>query len=280
MRIKKLFKNPDFDPELYQRVLTRPKAKTKYVIYFTPRSGSSWLTDILSQTGRMGRANEAFNPNFIPNITKAINASNINQYCSVLIRRLNTKGVFGFEITMHQLNAVFHDHEQFIKWFGAGPCFWLIREDIVAQAVSLAKMVTTQVGHTANATDEQRAAADQAFGYDPALIKKWLLHILVAERQNEALFAEYDLTPLRLSYEQITKLGAARVIDLFARHVGVTDLPEMETESTHTKLGTSRNQEYALRFREEEADFVRQVEDERAVWLEKLCDPETAARAL
>lgn len=271
---KNLFKNSEFDHYLYKRVLTRPEAHTKYVIYFTPRSGSSWLTDILAQTKRLSRAMEAFNPNFIPNISKAINASNLNQYCNVMTRRFNTQGVFGFEVTMHQMNAVFTKPNGFIKRFGDGPCFWLIREDIVAQAVSLAKMVTTQVGHTANATAEERKASDTSFGYDRAMIKQWLNHILIAERLNEKLFADFNLSPLRLSYEQITSLGAARVVDIFARHVGVTDLPHTEMESSHSKIGTSLNEQFAARFREEEADFMREVDDERAPWLDQLCDPE------
>lgn len=270
----KLFKDVEFDAKLYERVMTRPEAQTKYVIYFTPRSGSSWLTDILAQTGRLSRAFEAFNPNFVPNIAKAINASNLNQYSNVMCRRFNTQGVFGFEITMHQLNAVYRKKDNFMDRYGAGPCFWLIRQDIVAQAVSLAKMVTTQVGHTANATAEQRQTSDKAFQYDRALIKQWLNHILVAERLNEELFKDYSLTPLRLSYEQITTLGAARVVDIFAQHIGVSDMPETEVESTHTKLGTSLNDEYSARFREEEAAFIRKVDEERAPWLAKLCDPE------
>lgn len=270
MRTKSLFENPDFDSELYKRALTRPEAPIKYVIYFTPRSGSSWLTDILAQTKRLSRALEAFNPSFVPNITKAINASNLNQYCNILDRRFNTQGVFGFEITMHQLNAVFPTHDKFIERYGEGPCFWLIRQDIVAQAVSLAKMVTTQVGHTANATDEQRQSSDKAFTYDKALIKHWLTHILNAERQNEQLFQDYGLSPLRVSYEQITALRAPAVVDIFARHIGVTDMPPVEVESTHTKLGTSRNDEYATRFRKEAAPFMQKVDEERAPWLARL----------
>jgi len=280
MRNKRLFENPDFDRDLYKRAMTRPEAPIKYVIYFTPRSGSSWLTDILAQTKRLSRALEAFNPSFIPNITKAINASNLNQYCNIMNRRFNTKGVFGFEITMHQLNAVFPTHDKFIERYGAGPCFWLIRQDIVAQAVSLAKMVTTQVGHSANATDEQRQMSDRSFEYDRALIKHWLIHILNAERANEELFETYGLAPLRLSYEQITSLGAARVVEIFAHHVGATDMPEMEMESSHTKIGTSRNEEFATRFRQDEATFMKKVDAERAPWLGALCDPAILARAL
>lgn len=270
--LKKLFKDVTFDPALYERVLKRPAAQTRYVIYFTPRSGSSWLTDILSQTQRLSKANEAFNPNFMPNIARVCNASNLEQYINVMVRRHNHQGVYGFEITMHQLNAVFPDHDMFIEHFGAGPCFWLIRRDIVAQAISLAKMVTTKVAHTSHATDAERAASDAAFPYDARLIRKWLKHILAAEQENETLFANYGLTPLRMSYEQTTTLSDQQMVQVIARHVGVRDLPDMAFETRHAKLGTGLNEEYAARFRKDEAAFMAAVDESRAPMLAKLDD--------
>ena len=60
-----------FDQERHERIKKRAPAQTNYVIYFTPRSGSSWLTDVLQQTGQLGAAPEAFNPNFVPAIARS-----------------------------------------------------------------------------------------------------------------------------------------------------------------------------------------------------------------
>lgn len=266
------FRDVSFDPDLYQKVLKKPAADLRYVIYFTPRSGSSWLTDILSQTGRLSKANEAFNPNFIPNIARVCNASTLEQYINVLIRRHNQGGVYGFEITMHQFEAVFPDPALFLQHFTDGPCFWLIRRDIVAQAVSLAKMVTTSVAHTSHASEEDRRSADSRFEYDARLIRRWLSHILSAERKNEAFFARHGLDPLRLCYEQTTCLSAQQMVDVVTRHLGLPDLPRMSFETKHEKLGTSRNAEYAARFRRDEAGFMAEVDAERAPWLARLHD--------
>lgn len=272
MKNRDFFENVHFDPELYARLITRPVADLRYVIYFTPRSGSSWLTDILSQTERLSLANEAFNPSFIPNIARVCNASNLEQYINVLIRRHNYHGVYGFEITMHQLEAVFPSSELFLEHFGSGPCFWLIRRDIVAQAISLAKMVSTNVAHTAHASEEERQASDQSFAYDAKLIRRWLLHILSAERKNEEFFARHGLEPLRMCYEQTTLLSAQQMVNVVTRHLGLSDLPPMEFRSSHGKLGTSRNAEFAERFRTEEATFMADVNAERAPWLARLHD--------
>lgn len=266
------FREVQFDPVVYERVLQKPAADLRYVIYFTPRSGSSWLTDVLSQTRRLSEANEAFNPNFIPNIAQVCNASNLEQYINVLIRRHNYHGVYGFEITMHQLEAVFPRAALFLEHFGSGPCFWLIRRDIVAQAISLAKMVSTNVAHTAHASEEERQASDQSFAYDAKLIRRWLLHILSAERKNEEFFERHGLEPLRMCYEQTTLLSAQQMVNVVTRHLGLPDLPPMEFKSSHGKLGTSRNTEFAERFRMDEATFMAAVDAERAPWLARLHD--------
>lgn len=266
------FKDVDFDPQLFEDTIKRPIARINYVIYFTPRSGSSWLTDVLVQTKRMSLANEAFNPNFIPNIAQAVNASNIDQYVNALKRKHNNHGVYGFEITWHQLNAVFPKHDEFIDYFGTSPAIWLIRRDIVAQAVSLAKMVTTKVAHAPHTSEKDRIEADGAFAYDEALIKRWLLHILAAERGSEELFSRHQILPLRISYEDIMAIGAESVARILMNHVGATPQPDIEFNTRHEKLATGQNTEYADRFRKDCAGFLRDVEQERAVWLSKLVD--------
>lgn len=273
-----LFSHVEFDPDTYARVMRRPAAQTRYVIYFTPRSGSSWLTDILGQSGRLSKANEAFNPNFIPNIAQVCNAATLEQYVNVLLRRHNTGGVYGCEVTLHQLNAVFGDPAEFLRLLDPGPCFWLLREDIVAQAVSLAKMVATKVTHAPHASEEARRDSDRQFSYSARQIRRWLVHILNAERDSEALFARHGLHPLRMSYEQITRRSAAEMVALVARHVGVAGLEPGEVQSQHTKIATERNAEFAQRFRAEEADFLAEVAAERAPWLARLDDLDSLIR--
>ena len=265
-----LFKDVEFDPVRHAEMMKRPSARINYVIYFTPRSGSSWLTDVLVQTKRMSLANEAFNPSFIPKIAQSVNASNLDQYVNALKRRHNNHGVYGFQITWHQLNAVFPNHDDFIDCFGTEPAVWLIRRDIVAQAVSLAKMVTTKVTHSPHVTKQDRAAADLAFAYDQSLIKHWLAHILAAERGSEVLFAQRDINPLRISYEDMMSVEAEQVAKIIMHHVGATPLPDVEFQTAHEKLATTQNQDYAARFRTDCAAYLDDVEQERAEWLGKI----------
>jgi len=258
------------DPERRARQRKRPAASLDYVIHFTPRSGSSRLTEILAATGRLSAANEAFNPGFVPRMAQALNAADLEDYIAALRRRFNTGGVYGVEVTAHQINALFGSFEAFHAHFPTARNFWLIREDIVAQAISLAKMVSTKVAHNTGAAASEEA--DRAFAYDRRLIRHWLDHIRKAETECESWFARHQLVPLRMSYEQTVRLSPLRMANLVARHLGLPDIPALDFTPRHEKLGTGQNAAFAARFREEEARYLAGVDAARAAMLERL-DP-------
>lgn len=268
---KNLFDSSEFDQLRYDRLIrNNPPAEKTYAIYFTARSGSSWLTDIAKQTGRLSDPGECFNPSFVPRMSKALNTSDMDQYIEVLRRRRNTHGVFGFEATFYQIRVTFGSIEAFMAYFQSAPCFWLIRQDIVQQAVSLYKMDVTQVTHKAHSDSESRAAAEAKFVYDREQIHYWVRHLLNKEIGTEAMFKEYGLTPLRLSYEVITAMSAHEVVNVIAHHIGEPAIPVGDLSTEHGKLGTSRNVEFATRFREEEAEWMKEVKDTRAPWLSQI----------
>ena len=265
-----LFASVRIDPAAQARQRACPLPETRCVLYFTPRSGSSWVSDILSRTRCLGHANEVFNPRFMPKMAQAIQADTLPDYIDLIQRRLTTKGVFSAEITWYQLEAVFGSGDAFMTHFGTATPVWLIRRDIVAQAVSLAKMVSTRLAHAPQSDADRRAAADQAFSYDPALIQYWLRHIFHAERCTEAHFARHGLHPMRLDYARVTSAGAQAVIAAFARHLGVACDTLPEIESPHVKLGTAQNRLFAERFRAEKAGWLARIARKRQPWLDRL----------
>ena len=259
-----IFKDITADPQKHAEILRRPPAQKNVVIFFTPRSGSSWLTDILAQTGRFGAANELFNPNFMPSIARTLHATSLDDYVAASCRRFEQGNVFSFEITGHQMSAVFEGHDDFFTRFGSFIPIWLVREDIVAQAVSLAKMVSAGVSHSPSVNPGMVEKADLAFRYDPSEIKRWLLHIRKAETITENYFAAHDIRPIRMTYETMTENGATvtaeRLLDLVD-----SSLP-MDTvfESRHVKIGTSQNDEFARKFRRQKWWFLRSIYRQRA----------------
>lgn len=261
-------------PDALQAVLAQPEPAHRFVIYFTPRSSSTRLTEILGRTRRLGEANEAFNPTFVRTNAMHWQVADMDSYIALLLRRQAPGGVYSCEVTAHHLNVLFADERPFVRAFGTAPSFWLIRQDIVAQAVSLAKMVATGVSHSPFATPAAMAAAETGFDYDRAAILHWLRHIWAAETAQEAFFARHRIAPLRLSYEQVTLMEEARIIDVFTRHAALpaVALPPPTAARQHLKIATARNDSYAARFRIEAASELAAITAERASRLASLHD--------
>lgn len=269
----KAFPRPqDVDRERFERDMTRPFPDKQYVMYFTPRSGSSWVTDIAQKTQRLSVPGEVFNPNFLPQMTQVCNATNMDEYCESLKRRRNTDGVFGFQITYHQLAAVFRNEKDFLSRFPGPLCFWLIRKDIVLQAVSLWKMQETQIAHAPQTTPEEIAEREVLLRYEGPAIRHWLMHIHNAELATEKMFARAGLRPLRMSYERNAEMTPNDIVNVMGRHIGIDHIDLPPLQSGHAKIATASNDLFALRFREENAAFLRKIDDQRGRMLWQLDD--------
>lgn len=259
------------DRDRFDLEMQKAAASTRYVMHFTPRSGSSWLADLAKNTRRLGRLDESYNPNFMTNIAKAFNASNHDEYLEILLRRRKARDVFGFQITHHQMMKVFRSHGAFAKRFPTSDwySFWLVREDIVAQAVSLYKMVQTDVTHAPHTDAAEIRKTDTTFEYDGDEIKRWLVHILMAERGTEAFFSEQGITPFRMTYERNHKNNPRRVTNMMLRYMGLKPINKTP-ESSHVKIATSKNSSFADQFKADFPGFIREVKEERAPMLARV----------
>lgn len=264
-------------PDLIQlgNALSKPEAEKTLAIHFTPRSGSSRVTEILSQTNRLGRANELFNPHFMPEMATKFDAPDLEAYIAVARRRLRKGEVFSFEITAFQLEKIFGSTILFDTFFAGVPTIWLIREDIVLQAVSLTKMITLKMAHSTEPGFDPEAR----MAFDPDAIKRWLAHILKAEELTEAYFADYGVSPLRLSYEQTLAVTPLQLASVIAEHAGTTLESGTTFDLNHRKIGNDESQEFADAFRQRNPDFMARITAERASRLEQVKDLGLLARA-
>lgn len=261
--------DPEADQKKYQFWMRTEKPAKTYSILFTPRSGSSWLTSILTGIRAMGTPGEWFNPELMPSSTRTKGARNLDQFVEVISRHEAHGGIFGFEITYHQLKAVFGTEADFMSRFDDAVFFWLTREDIVAQGVSLDKMVQTRVSHAANNDAQEIVTSDNAYDYNAGRIREWISHIHAAEVGTERMIADFGLSPVRLSYEAITSSGAQKVLNLFAEKLGLDGFATQDVSSGHRKIGTSKNDEFAERFRAENRYFMDRIDAERAEMLSR-----------
>ncbi len=254
------------DPAEFTKIMQSTEAaKNRYAIFFTPRSGSSWLTDELSKTKVLGRPEEYLNPNFVPNIAEKMHGRTCDDYLKALLRKRKTSnGVFGLELTFFHYQLF--DKAVFAKWFPFDkPTFFLFREDIVLQAISLYKAVSTQVFHNRGQGDASIGQSSDFAEYDGQAIMEWLSHIRrqevgcvqLLERENanvtylsyEALFNVYDNVP-RLFAEELG-FGLEFCAGLTAG------------QSAHQKIGGSTNNAMKEHFISEHAAEIDALNADR-----------------
>ena len=260
----------DLNRTCFEREMLKGPVPRQYTMFFTPRSGSSWVTDVVTRAKRIGIPCEYFNPDMMHRVATTLNATTIEEFRDILIRRCITNGVFGQQITYHQMRAVFGNADRFVELFPQDKCFWLIREDIVLQGISLYKMQHTKIAHAPEASDEERHKREDLFVYDAKEIKRWIRHIRVAETGSEALFEKFGMNPFRMSYERNTQLSPQRLVNIMERHLSAPKDQNLKIESIHKKIVTDANLAFADRFREQNRDFVAELEEERHPMIEKV----------
>ena len=75
-----------------------------YAIFFTPRSGSTRLMDILGQTERLGRPGECYNPVHVPTNALVHGVKTLETYVDRMHRVRKIGDLMGFEITYDHLS--------------------------------------------------------------------------------------------------------------------------------------------------------------------------------
>lgn len=263
------------DHEQRARILERPAAERTYAVVFTPRSGSSRLTEILTRARQLSRPGEHFNPEFVPEMAQRLGARDLPEYVALLKRHHATRGTFGLEATWLHIQWLFGSADRFRAVVSPDAWLWLVREDIVLQAVSISRMVQTEIAHNLPDVEDARLAdADKRFRYDGQDIAGRLLAIRALERGSEAMFARLRVAPLRLSYERVLPVEPGALARRIAAHVGAEVCSRATFDDPrHRRLGTDKNLDFARRFRAENAGLVARVERARRPMLAALEDP-------
>ena len=249
-------------PERPVRRGGRPPRIT-YCILFTPRSGSSRVTDILARTGRLGTPREFFNPAALPQIAEKFNATSLPEYVDRLGRVRTHKGVFGFQVTYEHLITVFRTEEAFRQAFASARFFWLVRRDIVAQAVSGSRMVQTELRHLERPDPSRVAEAEARFRYRPLDIRFRIQRLAWMEKRTERFLERFGIVPVRLCHEQLVHMPEREVARLFAQPLGLALGKQVNPVSTHAQVSADKSAEFADRFRAEHRGFLRRVDAAR-----------------
>jgi LPS sulfotransferase NodH len=95
--------------------LALPEPRSRFIIAITPRSGSSYLCDLMTKVKLLGSPGEVINQKFIPKILKRIPGRNPDEFLKNILRFRKTKnGVSGLKASWFQFrnfkNAMIDEH--------------------------------------------------------------------------------------------------------------------------------------------------------------------------
>jgi LPS sulfotransferase NodH/glycosyltransferase involved in cell wall biosynthesis len=210
------------------------------------RSGSNWLCELLSSTGRLGNPQEYFNAagrrRFLD---PAYPDDPSEQIRWILTRSASVNGVYGLKVFPSQLDTIAGR----VRWADALPGLryvHLVRGDVLGQAISLAR--ANQTGRFRSTLLE--SAVPQ---YDGEAI---LANIRLFAHDNArwtAFFARNGIAPLTLTYEGVAadpRSAVASIANLMEVPDAHVDLSRVQQEVTRDELSES----WRRRFLAEHAD--------------------------
>jgi LPS sulfotransferase NodH len=247
--LRKLFERMAADERRLRDIEGLPDPTRRYIIAMTPRSGSSYLCDLLKGTRRLGRPHEALNRQFLPGLLRKVPGRTPEEYLrNVLKVRATRNGVSG-------LKASWFQFENFSAALGRLDCLdglhyiYLTRRDLAAQAVSLYKATASSVFHSNVAHDEEALTRLASLDYSYQAIKEWYEHIARQEEGWQRFFLKNRIFPLYITHEDIAG-NVLAVMRRIAAFIGIAprQIEMPETPSVFAKIGDATNLEWARRF--------------------------------
>lgn len=238
---------------LHASTLQRAARRARlYAIFLTPRSGSTWLTELAIATGRLGAPQEWFNDGWIYENRTALgckpprlrNTPNINAYLDAIVDEGN--GVAGIELSCFQAAMLAELIEPAFNPACLTASFYLRRRDICAQAVSLYRGVESQLFHSYEATPE-RSAALAAIPYNHDRLTGWVEFLLASEARFAFMFEAAGLNPISLYYEDLVA-DPLTILRLISNELAVPP-PESLPPSTLRRLADHTSKDWTDQLR-------------------------------
>jgi trehalose 2-sulfotransferase len=259
------FANTHSDLEFFETAMLAPEADCKYLIFFTPRSGSSWLTELLSTHHGFGLPDEWFNPDLIPPVAQRLRVNNLFDYISLLKRQMIDPAslVFGAELTYFQLEVM----RQLVDFFVHFPMkdtriFYLSRRDIILQSISLFRSVKSGIFHSRAYSDHLTTPV----GYDADEIEYWLEHIIQQENGLEHLFSDNGVSPVRLYYEDMISDTPRHTLNQFSCELfGADFLGEVIAPVENKKISFEGSGSWAKQFARDRPQLCKDIHRRRSI---------------
>lgn len=237
------------------------KTPPRYLICTHPRSGSTYLCQLLESTGKLGRPRDYFNAGPVGSIPDPETPQDpAEQYRHYLATAATDNGVLGAKMfwfdfaRLAKAGLAQHVREHRIVI--------LERADKLAQAISSSRALRS------GKMWASAAASDEHVEYDYAHIRVRLAGVLRADAVWRQFAAENGEPALRLVYEDVVDDPQAAV-DRIARHIGIAQPVPIDRDHVEVRVQRdARSAEWHARFlaeaRESDPELLRALASARS----------------
>lgn len=248
-------------------ILQQPECS--YLLCTMPRSGSTLLCDLLTQTGVAGAPNSFFRAQSMAEFSAdwGLSMQTLDGFDRAYVAAAITHGsagtgCFGLRANWHNMPGLMArlghlfpgaktDIARLRAAFGPVKFVHLERKDKVAEAVSLVVAEQSGLWHrNADGSELERTTPPSQPVYDAQAMQAAYDEVTNGQREWSLWFDAQGVTPLHLTYEA---LAAASNVEV-ARILEFLDLDPAKAYNLSpgtARLATARNAEWAARFRAE-----------------------------
>jgi len=205
-----------------------------YLLASVPRSGSTFFSHLLWRTGCLGAPLEYlnFDPSGPYGHASASPAEQRRLWHGAVSRRTSPNGVFGLKGFPEQFEALQSSNFRLLAEVmrdvlpsrSESRVVYLRRRDRAAHAISYARAILSGIWRS-----EQEHVAAKEPAYSPLAVERAGRLIEQQETAWEAMFADLQLTPLTLWYEDVVA-APEQTVETVARFLGVTLDPAAEVD--------------------------------------------------
>lgn len=240
-----------------------------YIICATPRSGSTLLCDLLSQTGVAGHPNSFYRQESVGDfaaewgVSPGMGIAFERRYLEAAIKA-GTGGTetFGMRVMwpsmpylLEQLGRLFPaettDTGRLNAAFGPPVYIHLQRKDRVAQAVSRAKAEQSGLWHRhADGSDRELVKVYQAPHYDGPQLERFIAETEAHETYWQRWFDMTGISPFELTYEELSAeptVALAKTLGALGKNPDIAAGVEVKT----ARLADTTSREWAERYARE-----------------------------
>ncbi len=231
-----------------------------HVIWFTARTGSTWLASMLFSAG-FPKASEYFHPSKYDRRAAYMGANTPEDYVRRTREQRAKNGVFLHEMTFQFWEMMSKKSTIMSMLDFRNPSIMLFREDIIQQAIAIHCAMQTGKWHNYGFSQNT-----EAITHDAEAIKRYAQFII--DQENGMRRHRDQLIPnaCYFSYEKLRQLPASTVASKVGQHLDYTAFDASIITSIHQRVASQKNVEIYDKFQKTHPNFCKAAQQSRR-WL-------------